>query len=74
MTRAYYVTVCLKATLTVRVDADSQDAAEDVAHDAVTEAVQMMGKSGAPDITVAEDDRAIHRVLVVNESLTRRVG
>lgn len=64
--KTYSVEVCIKATLTVLVDAPSEDDAQDLAHDATTESIAGMFFNGAHWRTqVKEDDRAIHRIAEV---------
>lgn len=64
MSRRYEVVVCLKVSLTVRVDADSPDDAEDLAHDAASDSLMAMGTGRGSFLAVKEDDRCIHRVTV----------
>jgi hypothetical protein len=62
--KTWEVTVCVKATLTVRVEASSEPDAEDLAHELANGAIERMtDRHGV--VRAKEDDRAIHRVTEV---------
>lgn len=62
MTRTYDVVTCIKASLTIRVNADSEDSAEELAGEALDAAFK--DKNFGLFDGVKEDDRAVHRISV----------